>query len=207
MHAGGALAIEIGGRHIAQPGKPEFDQLIVGGLATLDGKLVVDLISLSREAFIPANGDAFGILSAAGGISGAFDVLDLPPLPPHLSWQHIIRGTTFFLTVAPQVPGDYNANGVVDAADFIVWRKSLGQTGVRPAADGTGPSGIPDGVVDQMDYQFWRSNFGVNLAEIASLSVPEPFGSGTFFLLGYLVVAHRLRRHEHPRVNHLCDTG
>ena len=27
------------------------------------------------------------------------------------------------------VDGDYNGNGVVDAADYTVWRDSLGQTG------------------------------------------------------------------------------
>ena len=32
--------------------------------------------------------------------------------------------------------GDYNANGVVDAADYTVWRDSLGQTGMGLAADG-----------------------------------------------------------------------
>ncbi len=189
MHEGATLAIEIGGRGIVQPRSPEFDQLIVGGPATLNGTLVVDLISLSREAFVPANGDAFGILSAAGGISGSFDLVDLPTLTPSLTWQHLINGTTFFLTVAPQVPGDYNANGVVDTADFIVWRKTLGQTGVRPAADGSGPTGVPDGVVDQFDFQFWRSNFGNSSGETPSISTPEPFGLGAFFWVGYLVVA------------------
>ena len=30
------------------------------------------------------------------------------------------------------VPGDYNGNGVVDAADYVVWRKTNGQTGLTP---------------------------------------------------------------------------
>lgn len=57
--------------------------------------------------------------------------------------------------------GDYNLNGVVDAADYVLWRKTLGQTGAGLAADGSGPTvGTPNGVVDQADYAFWRSNFG-----------------------------------------------
>lgn len=57
--------------------------------------------------------------------------------------------------------GDYNLNGVVDSADFVLWRKTLGQSSANLAADGSGLTpGTPNGVVDQADYTFWRSNFG-----------------------------------------------
>ena len=36
------------------------------------------------------------------------------------------------------VPGDYNKNGIVDAADYVVYRKTLGQTGAGLPADGNG---------------------------------------------------------------------
>jgi hypothetical protein len=56
--------------------------------------------------------------------------------------------------------GDYNGNGLVDGADYVVWRKTLGST-TDPRADGSGPStGVPNGVVDQFDYAFWRANLG-----------------------------------------------
>jgi endonuclease/exonuclease/phosphatase family metal-dependent hydrolase len=58
------------------------------------------------------------------------------------------------------VPGDYNANHSVDAADYVVWRKTLNST-TQLQADGSGPTvGVPNGVVDQADYAFWRSRFG-----------------------------------------------
>ncbi|HEX2476869.1 MAG TPA: PEP-CTERM sorting domain-containing protein [Lacipirellulaceae bacterium] len=50
--------------------------------------------------------------------------------------------------------GDYNRNGNVDAADYVVWRKSLGTQGNSPA-DGDG-----DGDVDPNDYGVWVSRFG-----------------------------------------------
>ena len=55
------------------------------------------------------------------------------------------------------VTGDYNHNGVVDAADYVVWRKTDG-----------GPIG----------YNLWRSNFGepdgFGSGASANATVPEP---------------------------------
>jgi hypothetical protein len=85
------------------------------------------------------------------------------------------------LQVVTQVTADYNHNGIVDIADYVVWRETLGQTGANLAADGTGSAGIPDSDVNQLDYDFWRAHFGelVAPAATASLSrigtvVPEP---------------------------------
>jgi CSLREA domain-containing protein len=52
------------------------------------------------------------------------------------------------------LPGDYNFNGVVDAADVIVWRKTAFGTNDQ-RADGNG-----DGFVNQDDWHVWRANFG-----------------------------------------------
>jgi hypothetical protein len=62
------------------------------------------------------------------------------------------------ITAAPQtLPGDYNLDGFVDAADYTVWRDYLGQTIDHPA------DGDDNGVVDQNDYAIWRNNFGNTL--------------------------------------------
>ncbi len=56
--------------------------------------------------------------------------------------------------------GDYNTDGVVDAADYSVWRDTLGST-TDLRADGSGATyGVPDGVVDEYDFAFWKSNYG-----------------------------------------------
>jgi hypothetical protein len=50
--------------------------------------------------------------------------------------------------------GDYNLDGVVDAADYVLWRKLVGSA-VDLRADGDG-----DGDVDADDRGVWAANFG-----------------------------------------------
>lgn len=50
--------------------------------------------------------------------------------------------------------GDYNKNSVVDAADYPIWRKTLGST-TDLRADGDG-----NGTIEQADYDFWKAHFG-----------------------------------------------
>lgn len=52
--------------------------------------------------------------------------------------------------------GDFNGNGLVDGADFVVWRKNNGQSVPRMTlGDANG-----DGLVNQTDYAIWHSQFG-----------------------------------------------
>ncbi len=61
---------------------------------------------------------------------------------------------------------DYNGNGVVDAADYVLWRKTLGSTtNLLANGDDTGPSA---GIIDQADYAVWRTNFGNTAAAAGS---------------------------------------
>jgi hypothetical protein len=77
--------------------------------------------------------------------------------------------------VAPiTMAGDYDNNGTVDAADYLVWRNTLGQSGSSLAADGN-----RNGAVDTGDYNLWRANFGRTFASAAAVGqtgvpVPEP---------------------------------
>jgi hypothetical protein len=81
----------------------------------------------------------------------------------------------FSVTVSalPNVPGDYNGNRVVDAADYTIWRDHLGQTGATAAqGDGTG-----DGSVTVADFDYWKLRFGNTSGSgggIVQGGVPEP---------------------------------
>jgi hypothetical protein len=57
-----------------------------------------------------------------------------------------------FSLVGGDAAGDYNENGVVDAADYVVWRNSFPGTTSLPNDDTPG--------VGQDDYTRWRQNFG-----------------------------------------------
>ncbi|WP_146590946.1 dockerin type I domain-containing protein [Posidoniimonas polymericola] len=53
--------------------------------------------------------------------------------------------------------GDYNEDGVVDAADYTVWRDSFGSSVSLPNEN---PDALTPGVVDDEDYDFWVSRYG-----------------------------------------------
>jgi hypothetical protein len=74
-------------------------------------------------------------------------------------------------TGAPNLPGDYNYDGIVDASDYTVWRDSMGHS----IAKGNGADGNGNGLIDSGDYEVWRLYFGQTSAGSASsAAVPEP---------------------------------
>ena len=79
------------------------------------------------------------------------------------------------LTVSAE-DGDYNDNGVVDAADYVLWRN-----GGPLENQGNNPD-----VVDQADYEFWRSRFGAISGSGGGLTaIPEP-ATGFLVALGLI---------------------
>jgi hypothetical protein len=76
----------------------------------------------------------------------------------------------FLNPAAPLLSGDYNGNGVVDAADFVLWRQTFGLS--VPAFSGADGNG--NRVVDQADNDVWRANFGRTVAFSASTPTPLP---------------------------------
>jgi autotransporter-associated beta strand protein len=73
--------------------------------------------------------------------------------------------------------GDFNEDGMVDAADYVVWRKNEGTTNVLPNDGGLG------GTVGVAHFNLWRENFGNPMpggGSGANAAVPEP---GTIALL------------------------
>ncbi|TWT35718.1 hypothetical protein KOR34_06120 [Posidoniimonas corsicana] len=86
--------------------------------------------------------------------------------------------------------GDFNEDGVVDAADYTVWRDNLGaDESVLPPGAGDG-----SGTVDAGDYAAWRSNYGASAAaSTAATGAPEP-AAVTLLLAAGAAALRRPRR-------------
>jgi hypothetical protein len=82
----------------------------------------------------------------------------------------------------PDLPGDFNFDGNVDAADYVVWRKTDGS---------------------QAGYDAWRGNFGASLGpgsgsalpftEPLSAAVPEPATLLPIIFMAAVVLARQRR--------------
>jgi hypothetical protein len=129
------------------------------GTGVGDGTVYVYVNGRRVGAFTPG---AFGTgqaLHIGAGLSGInlfaakFDLVQF--------WDHAVEDAVFaaLSSVAPTVlPGDYNDDGTVNSADYIVWRNVTG-----PAVfvdPGTSADGNATGRIDKYDYQVWKANYG-----------------------------------------------
>ena len=142
------------------------------------GLLIANLASVaSSDANVTVQID--GVALAGSGTSWLYGVNQTTPLRTDLASG---LGNSFTITVpfrsvmavriepapVPKLAGDYNEDGVVDAADFTVWRDSFGGTSLMNET-------VTLGIVDDADYDAWKANFGATASgELASPAVPEP---------------------------------
>lgn len=91
--------------------------------------------------------------------------------------------------VVPPSKGDYNHDTKTNAADYTIWRNSLGSGVVR----GTGADGNGDGEITFADYSIWKDNYGTDLGGGGSSIVPEP-STCVLLLIGLLASPRRPAR-------------
>lgn len=142
------------------------DSIHVAGEFILNGELELSITSF--EGLLPE--DTFTLITA-GNLVGEFDAIYGLELDGPLEWELTQTDTELFITAI--LPGDFNNDWVVDAADFTLWRDNFanGQT-----------SALSSDFQEKMlsDYEAWHANYGVRFErpEVNDLSravgIPEP---------------------------------
>ncbi len=100
-------------------------------------------------------------------------------------------GTFSVQTIGGGLVGDYNEDGVVNAADYTTWRNNLGTANALP----NDPLG---GTITQAQYDQWKahfgeSNLGSGSGQLATGAVPEPT-AGLLLVLGVGCLGMNRRR-------------
>jgi phospholipase/lecithinase/hemolysin len=177
----------------------------------------LDVAALFNEAL--ASPATFGFTNvtdaAAPGLEPGDSTYNTNQIAPnaneYMFWDDLHPTATVHAALAQralalfEIPGDYNRNGAVDAADYVVWRDALGQMGTGLAADGNG-----DRQIDAEDYNIWRTSFGatqVSGAASTLVRIPEPATAiASSFVLLFAPVMFRRISVSRPVVrNHLAE--
>ena len=142
-----------------------------------------DSSTVSAEFYTPPAGPhlAYYVVDGGGhappgGNALLANLLNLGPVNMDIAASEEILDFFASRTLVEPLAGDFNLDGVVDAADYTVWRDGLGS------------------VFDEGDYDAWSSGFARAAAE-ASRPVPEPAGALITILLsstGWRPVRRRL---------------
>ena len=157
----------------------QYDQVISDGTIALGSAA----LNIALGAFTPAGTETFKLIDnlGVGAISGVFGSINgvagpfaegapvtLGSQTYHITYAGGTGGNDVMLLGTPAgVPGDFNGNGTVDSADYVLWR--LGGPLANEVSD--------TGVVNGQDYLDWHERFGNPPGSGSSLglaAVPEP---------------------------------
>jgi hypothetical protein len=102
------------------------------------------------------------------------DITPANKLPGFLDSQHGF-GVEQHAGAVTLSNADYNGDHAINAADYVMWRDTLGAS---VALRGDGADGNGNGIIDAADYAYWRRTFGQTLTPppMEATTVPEPSG-------------------------------
>jgi predicted outer membrane repeat protein len=136
---------------LADNGGPTMTHALRAGSPAIDGGNPSAVAGSGGVPMFDQRGTPYGRIVNGNGSGGAridIGAFELQPI------------------IDPALPGDYNASGTVDAADYVIWRKTMNnQVTAYSGADGSG-----NGVVDPADHDVWRTNFGRSPSSVGTTS-------------------------------------
>lgn len=178
--------VEIDGYHVLS----DSQSLSTGGWSSLDGQdfegsgTWLELLDTNAGLLGEFNVAAAGTQLAPGAalnlgslyLGDATGQRDLEFEFLLLGQEDGLAGSVIYEAYDPSsLPGDFNADGSVDAADYTVWRDNLGQSDSALNGNGTGDA---SGLVVPEDYSLWRASYGASSSQasgdLAGSNVPEP---------------------------------
>ena len=124
-----------------QSGQFDFPVAADDGGSFTWNNIVLDLTTSNIKA------DAQAYVNSGGGPNGYFQLL-LPMIGGD-------QGT-------PVKPGDYGSDNLVNAPDYVTWRKTFGGTTLPNET-------VSLGSVDAEDYTEWRAHFGADYSKITTI--------------------------------------
>jgi hypothetical protein len=111
----------------------------------------------------------------AGLFISEFDVIGFGIGSNNVAFDYRLDNIRLVTASLMGLPGDFNFDGTVDAADYVVWRKNFGTSNPLPNETES------PGAVDAADFDAWRANFGAMasgggsvLGPPSEMTVPEP---------------------------------
>jgi hypothetical protein len=124
-----------------------------------------------------------------GDCCGSVPLVSPPEVEWAIEWMKVEEGV-FTPHPAPEPPtgntGDYNGNGVVDAADYVVWRENVGTNNTLANNSLPGPIGTEH-------FNQWKANFGDTTGAGSLAGVPEPNCLLLLAIAGLLMATGRYR--------------
>lgn len=167
----------------------QYSQLVVGGNLQLGGRVVFSF----EDGFAPLAGQTFDLITVAGTSQLNNLQIQVRNVAPNFQYSFAPFAGGYRLTALtsgqyePDLPGDFNDDGAIDARDYVTWRKGLGRQ------------------FTQSDYSVWRAHFGQTAGSGAAggtqAAVPEPRAG---LLLIAVLFAAVSRREFCPQMTQMC---